>query len=127
MPPPLPDRPMTDAEILALLEQRIHAAAQLQRLHDGIDDDDDADEREDAGPSGDACPHCGEPALALSACEVCSEDGCLPRDDWQPGWADPCLTRCARCGREVHVDCAGVDEAGNRVCCGPRRAADDAD
>ncbi len=108
-----------DEELLALLD-RVEAPEALL-----------GEAEEDApvdAPADEPCTHCGEPSIdldACAACAACGEDGCLPRDDWSPGESDPCLTRCARCGRYVHVDCAGLDAAGNRVCCGPREPDDE--
>ncbi|HWG89796.1 MAG TPA: hypothetical protein VNZ52_03010, partial [Candidatus Thermoplasmatota archaeon] len=65
---------------------------------------------------GDPCPHCREPALELDFCAVCENEGHLPRDDWMPGMADACLTRCVRCAMLVHVDCTGEDWTGNPMC-----------
>lgn len=75
---------------------------------------------EEAAPSAedelDACPSCGEPAQYLGECGVCGEPGCLPKDLWTPGDADPCLTLCVRCARNIHVACSVEDEAGNPRC-----------
>jgi len=68
------------------------------------------------GREGEPCPHCGEPANAFDACSACGEEGCLPRDDWMPGEADCCLTRCARCAFEIHLDCGSADHTGNLLC-----------
>ena len=104
-----------DEELLVLLRQSEARERMLRTLEEA---EDDAEEE----PEGDACPHCGEAALALADCDVCGEDGCLPRDDWRPGWADPCLTRCSRCGVLFHVDCGGRGHDGNPLCgtCGGR-------
>lgn len=64
----------------------------------------------------DPCPSCGEPAEALAECHVCGEPGCLPRDSWRPGEADPCLTACVRCARTIHLGCAAEDGVGNPRC-----------
>lgn len=64
----------------------------------------------------DPCLFCGEPAEHLGQCSVCEGAGCLPPDLWSPGMADPCLTLCVRCAREVHIACATDDEAGNPRC-----------
>lgn len=87
----------------------------------------DADEEAEDVPEGDPCPHCGEAVESLADCAVCGEEGCLPRDDWTPGWSDPCLARCARCALLFHVDCGGANEIGNPVCgaCGPALTAED--
>lgn len=110
----------SDDDLLALVRQVEARERELAALATVEDDADD-------GPSGDACPHCGEPALAFTECLVCGENGCLPRDDWQPGWGEPCLTRCSRCGILFHGDCGGVNEVGNPVCgtCGPALDVDD--
>ena len=107
----------SEDELLALVEAAEQRERELAVLA----------EADDAEPTGDACPHCGEAALRLDECVVCFEDGCLPRDDWRPGWGEPCLTRCSRCGVLFHADCGGVNEIGNPVCgtCGPVYKPDD--
>jgi hypothetical protein len=62
------------------------------------------------------CPSCGEPAQYLGECVVCAQPGCLPKDLWNPGEPDPCLTLCVRCARNIHVGCGVEDEAGNPRC-----------
>lgn len=103
----------SDDELLAM----VRTVEARERELAALAGDDELDEP----PEGDACPHCGEASLRLAACDVCGEDGCLPRDDWRPGWADPCLTRCSRCGVLHHLDCGGRSYEGNPVCltCGP--------
>lgn len=107
--------PDPDDDLLVLLRQ----TEARERMFRAIAEADD--EEEVVEPSGDACPHCGEASLKYAACDVCAEDGCLPRDDWRPGWGEPCLTRCSRCGVLHHVDCGGRSYEGNPVCltCGP--------
>jgi len=71
---------------------------------------------DDEASEFDPCPACGEPAQYLGECRVCGEVGCLPKDLWSPGEADPCLTLCVRCARNIHLACAVEDEAGNPRC-----------
>jgi hypothetical protein len=67
-------------------------------------------------PPFDPCAFCGEPAEHLGECILCHEPGCLPPDLWTPGMNEPCLTRCVRCARLIHLGCAVEDEAGNPRC-----------
>lgn len=110
---------MTDDELLALLQE-----VEARKALVGHATEHEEDEEAEAPPRerpGDPCFFCGEPALDLGTCFVCETPGCLPRDDWMPGDADPCMTRCARCGSLVHAACcSAADGAGNPVCCGHR-------
>lgn len=114
------DAPLSDDDLLALLNE---VQARERAVRDAARRVEDAAEKvPEPEREGEPCPNCGELALALDECHACGMDGCLPRDDWVPGFGDPCLTRCARCGMHVHVNCAYENEAGNPVCCGPRAA-----
>lgn len=100
-------RPASDEELLKMLEA-VEAAEDLV---------DEADQDEDE-PPGDPCPACGEPAEQLASCNVCHEEGCLPRDEWSPGQRDPCMSLCVRCARPLHIACASEDGVGNPRCPG---------
>lgn len=91
---------------------------EVERAEDAVDEA--VREALPDGPVLDPCPFCGEPAEHLAGCNVCHEEGCLPRDEWAPGMRDPCLTLCVRCARELHLACASEDEAGNPRCPGCR-------
>jgi hypothetical protein len=99
----------TDDQLLRMLHE-------VEEQEDAVDEVEREADREGEREGLDACPYCGEPAEELGECHVCSEAGCLPRDSWAPGDADPCLTACARCARTLHVGCAAEDEAGNPRC-----------
>lgn len=96
-----------DEEILRLLRE-------VEEAEDRVDETVRAVERVE--PDFDPCPACGEPAEHLGECHVCREAGCLPRDDWEPGMRDPCLTLCVRCARTIHLGCSVEDAAGNPRC-----------
>lgn len=94
-------------------EQILRMLRQVEEVEDALDARLDEPNEE---PSGELCPFCGEPAEYLDECVVCENAGCLPPDLWSPGMADPCLTRCVRCARHVHLACTIEDEAGNPRC-----------
>lgn len=107
---PAPEGPLDDAALASLIRQ-VDAAEEF-----AVEDALGAEAMDAPEPAGDPCLHCGEPAQNVGECNVCSEVGCLPPDVWSPGMADPCLTLCSRCARELHLSCGAEDEAGNLRC-----------